>query len=175
MKKGTILSMLLFFSLAAFSQEQGFPKSWTGNWKGELRWFKAGQTEPQTVQMELRIHPTDSAGTYTWQLIYGEGGQDNRPYLLVPKDPKTGHWVVDERNGIVLDQFLIGNKLCGAFTVQNSTLVNSYQIEKGQLIVEFYTMAAKPLVTTGLGTEESPKVDSYRLSAYQKAVLIKSN
>ena len=175
MKSIAMFSLLLSITFSAAAQQNSFPQSWVGHWKGELQWFKSGKAEPQTVKMELRIQPTDSAGTYTWQLIYGTISDDNRPYLLVPRDIPAGHWVIDERNGIVLDQFWIGDKLCGAFTVQNSTILNNYRMENGKLMVEFFSLAAKPLVTTGNGTEESPKVDSYRMSAYQKAVLTKSN
>jgi len=37
--------------------------------------------------------------------------------------------------------------------------------------VEFFSIGAKPIATTGHGTEESPAVDSYRVGSYQKAVL----
>lgn len=127
------------------------------------------------MNMELQIQPGDSAGAYTWQIVYGQATEDNRPYLLRPRDPAAGHWVIDERNGILLDQFWVGQKFCGAFTVQNSTIVNNYWMEEGMLMVEFFSIGAKPLVTTGNGTAESPKVDSYRVGSYQKAVLRKIN
>jgi hypothetical protein len=121
--------------------------------------------------MELRIQKGDSAGNYTWHIIYGSAAEDSRPYLLKAKDAAKGHWVIDELNGIVLDQFLVGNKFCGAFTVQNSTIVNNYWMENGKMMIEFYSLAAKPINTTGNGTDESPSVDSYRVGSYQKAVL----
>lgn len=173
MRPSLLAALFLLFSGLLYAQDAPFPKSWVGHWKGELQWFKSGKTEPQKVNMELRIQPGDSTGTYTWQIIYGSTTEDNRPYLLKPKDPAAGHWVIDERNGIVLDQFWVGQKFCGAFTVQNSTIVNNYWMEEGMLMVEFFSIGAKPLVTTGDGTAESPKVDSYRVGSYQKAVLRK--
>lgn len=122
--------------------------------------------------MQLIIHPADSANTYyTWQIIYGNKGEDNRPYILKPVDTAKGHWQVDERNGIVLDQYFIGNRLSGAFTVQTSTIVNNYWREGANLVAEFYSIAAKPVATTGQGTNDSPKVDSYAIKSYQRAVL----
>jgi hypothetical protein len=44
-------------------------------------------------------------------------------------------------------------------------------MEKNKLIVEFYNVSAKPVATTGKGTEDSPKVDSYKVGSYQKAIL----
>ncbi|MBK6937067.1 MAG: hypothetical protein IPH18_09435 [Chitinophagaceae bacterium] len=164
------LFILLFVYATTAAQQKGFPESWEGNWKGKLLWYKTGVVTPQTVNMELRIHKADSAG-WTWQIIYGTETEDNRPYILLPKDTAGVHWVIDEKNGIVLDQFWAGNKFCGAFTVKNSTIVNNYWLEKGKLQVEFFTLGAKPLATTGLNTDESPFVQSYRIGGYQKAVL----
>jgi hypothetical protein len=165
--------LLIAFAVSAScnAQPDAFPKSWVGNWKGELHWYKTGTAAPQKVAMILRIHPADSAGTYTWQLIYGAGGEDNRPYKLIPKDTAGIHWVVDEQNGILLDQFWVGNKLCGAFTVMHNTIINNYQLENGRLLIEFYSISSKPITTSGDGTDETPKVDSYRVGSYQRAVL----
>lgn len=171
-----IFFIVIFFSFSAKAQQikKTFPKLWEGNWKGELQWFKTGTTEPQKVNMELRIRSIpvkDSADVYTWQIIYGSESEDNRPYKLIQKDSTGIHWVIDEDNGIVLDQYWVANKFCGAFTVMNSTIINSYWIEGDKLHVEFYSISAKPINTTGKGTDEIPSVDSYKMGSYQKAVL----
>lgn len=168
-----LVTALFCFPVFVAAQLKSFPKSWEGNWKGELQWFKTGSAKPQKVNMELRIRPGDSSGTWTWQIIYGSETEDNRPYKLMRKDSAGTHWVIDEMNGIVLDQYWVANKFCGAFTVQNSTIINNYWIENGKLIVEFYSLSAKPVATTGNGTEESPSVDSYKIGSYQKAILSK--
>jgi hypothetical protein len=163
------MAMMTTFLLSA--QKNPFPQTWEGNWKGELLWYKTGKADPQKVNMELKIHPADSASTWTWQIIYGSATEDNRPYKLIAKDTTGTHWVIDENNGIVLDQYWVANKFCGMFTVQSSTIVNSYWMENGKLIVEFYSIAAKPVATTGHDTDESPSVDSYKVGSYQKAIL----
>ena len=124
--------------------------------------------------MELRIQPADSTDSYTWQLIYGSKEEDYRPYILKPVNKEEGHWVIDELSGIVLDQYWTGNKFSGAFTVQKSTIINSYWMEDDKLYVEFFNIGAKPMITTGKGTDEIPFVDSYKLGSYQKAVLIRA-
>lgn len=165
------ITLLFLCCIMALSAAGQFPQSWVGNWKGEMHWFKNGAKEPQKVPMQLRIGEGDSSGTYHWQILYGEAGADNRPYLLKAVNAAAGHWVIDERNGIILDQYWLANRLCGAFTVQNSSILNSYWLEGEQLHVEFYSLSAKPVRSSGEGTEESPKVDSYRAGSYQKAVL----
>lgn len=153
------------------AQSAHFPSSFIGNWQGELEWYKNGKTEPQKVKMELRIQSTDTKGRFTWNIIYGAATEDNRPYTLISKDSSGIHWVIDENNGIVLDQYWIGNKFSGVFTVMGNTIVNSYWIEGDKLYAEFYSYAAKPVATTGKGTDESPAVDSYKVGSYQSAVL----
>jgi hypothetical protein len=171
MRTVLLLTCSIFFSFTAIAQQNQFPKSWEGNWKGELQWYKTGQAAPQKVNMELRIQPGDSSHKYNWQIIYGNDNKDNRPYTLIAKDTANGHWVIDENNGIVLDQYWVANKFCGAFTVQNSTIINNYWMQDDKLIVEFYNISAKPIATTGQGTDSSPKADSYKIGSYQKAVL----
>ena len=170
----TILLLgFLSYSLFSSGQSKPFPQSWQGNWKGELQWYKTGSSTAQKVNMELRIHPGDSSGIWTWQIIYGSETEDNRPYKLMGRDSTGTHWVIDEMNGIVLDQYWVAGKFCGAFTVGNSTIINNYWMEKDKLVVEFYSISAKPIANSGKGTEESPSVDSYKIGSYQKAILTK--
>lgn len=177
-KNFSVTSRVAFIQIICFyiasdcyAQKNKFPESWSGNWKGELQWFKPGKPEPKTVNMELRIHPVDSTDIFTWQIIYGSASEDNRPYVLKAKNKSAGHWVIDELNGIVLDQYWAGGKFSGVFSVQNSTILNSYWIKDDELHVEFYSLGAKPVSVTGHGTPESPSVDSYAIYGYQKAVL----
>ena len=168
--------VLVGISLKVNAQSQiSFPKSFVGNWSGTLELSPVAKPS-QTVNMELRIQPSkDTAGHYTWNLIYGAPGTDNRPYILKPVDTARGHWVIDELNGIVLDEYFIKDRLVGVFTVQQSTIVSSYTLNPdGQMEVEFITFLAKPLVTTGKGDESSPSVDSYEIRSIQKAILKRS-
>lgn len=153
------------------SQQPVFPQGWEGDWKGELYWYTTGHSAPQKVIMELRVHPSGTDGTWDWQIRYGTAAGDSRPYKLIRKDSSGVHWIIDEQNGIILDQYLLAGKLCGAFTVQSSTIINSYTLEQDQLQVEFYTVSAGPVATTGEGTKDTPQVMSYRIKGYQKALL----
>ena len=172
MKRCVFACCFFLSSLFAFGQTT-FPKDFLGHWEGTLSWYRAGNATPQQVKMQLVIKPADSANTYTWQIIYGDKGEDNRPYLLKPVDTAKGHWQVDERNGIILDQYFIGGRFTSAFTVQTTTIVDSYWREGDCLVAEFYGLTAKPVNTSGHGTEESPKVDSYGTRSYQRAVMRK--
>lgn len=173
MKVLVVLIGFVLTGMATIAQAPtSFPADFVGHWQGTLNWYTEETATPKLINMELHVQPSkDSAGHYTWNIIYGKATEDNRPYLLKPVDTAKGHWVIDEVNGIVLDQYWRGGKFSGAFTVGGTTILNSYWLEKGQLTLEFYSYPAKPVATTGQGTEDSPKVDSYHIRSYQKAVL----
>ena len=170
-KKIIFLVFVSVSPILLFGQNSLFPTEWTGRWKGELHWWQGNSAEPKKVNMELVIEPTDSTDKYTWQIIYGKASEDNRPYILLAVDKEKGHWVIDEKNGIILDQYLIANRLSGSFTVQKSTIINNYWMENDSLVAEFYSMGASPVSTTGKGNDEIPLVHSYKINSYQRAVL----
>lgn len=170
----TIISFVSFIVIAAAhvsAQTSSFPQSFIGDWKGTLTWAVPGKA-PQIFTMRLNIQPADS-GRYTWQIIYGDDQKDNRPYLLSPVDTAKGHWVVDERNSIILDSYWIGNKFTGVFAVSGSTILDQYWIENGDMYVEFVTYNSKPLAVTGSTSKEIPAVDSYQIKSVQRGVLKK--
>ncbi len=157
--------------MAGFVRAQNFPQAFLGHWTGELLWHQAGKKEPQKIQMHLIVQPADTAGHYTWQIVYGDNNQDNRPYVLKPVDTARGHWVIDERNGIVLDQYWIGNRLSGAFRVQTSTILNSYRVEGDRLMIEFFNLTTEPVGKTGGTSKDVPVVESFGIKSFQQAVL----
>lgn len=165
--------ILLFLLVTCGARAQEFPADFTGHWEGELEWFQPGKKMPKKVKMQLIILPSDSANIYSWNLIYGEKNEDNRPYLLKRVDTSQFHWIIDERNGIVLDYYWIGKHFTGTFTVQSSTIFNQFYLNGNNLVAEFYSITAKPISTTGKGNEDIPFVNSYAARAYQKAILQK--
>ncbi|GAA4321199.1 hypothetical protein [Flaviaesturariibacter amylovorans] len=166
--KRLLLFLLLLSGTAA---AQDFPEAFVGHWKGTLHWYSAGKKEPRTVTMQLLIGRTDTAGQYTWRIVYGDSLRDDRPYVLRPADSAKGHWLIDERNGILLDQYWVGGRLTSAFSVQSSTIHNAYWLEGGRLIAEFHATGVAPVRTSGHGTEASPEVKSFPTKSYQRAVL----
>jgi len=171
--KKFFLSCCFFIACIFAHAQNNFPEQFIGHWQGELKWYQQGKKDPQKVKMQLIILPADTLGQYTWQIIYGEDNKDYRPYFLKLVDTAKGHWQIDERNGIILDQYWLGNKFSSAFTVKNSTIIDSYWLEKGKMMVEFFSISAKPVSTTGGTSEDIPPVESYSVKSYQKAVLKK--
>ena len=165
-----VFLILVLLSYTSYSQK-GFPDPFVGHWKGEIEWYRPGVDTAKKFKMQLIIQPADSANHYTWKIVYGERGEYTRPYMLKPVDPAKGHWMVDEQNGILLDQYWIGPKFYSVFSVGGMTIVNSYWREGAQLLVEFASFPSKSVRTSGAGTEESPTVESYHVRSYQKGIL----
>jgi hypothetical protein len=147
-------------------------ENFCGHWKGELEWHRPGKAT-QKFSMQLKISKTDTIGIYNWQIIYGDSGKDVRPYTLKPVNDAIGHWVIDENNGIVLDNFFVGNCITGSFTVMGNTIVNNYCLENEKLNIEFVSMKLADKKSSGKGTNESPVVESYRITGLQKGMLLK--
>jgi hypothetical protein len=152
------------------SAEKSFPASWVGKWKGTLTWYQ-GQQQRQDVPMELHILPGDSTDHYNWHIIYGTNQQDKRAYMLKPFNKQRGHWLIDELNSIVLDHFLIGDRLCATFSVGGNTILNNFQVRGDSMMVEFYNYLEKPIVITGGGDTTIPKVKTYGIRSHQFGVL----
>lgn len=173
--KNYVLKISCFLTLwfvlvnTAGAQPALFPQSFVGNWKGTLTWSRAEKAKQQFT-MRLNIQPADS-GRYTWQIIYGDNQQDNRPYLLMPVDTAKGHWQIDERNTIVLDGYFIGNTFTSVFSVSGSTIVSKYELTADGLLVSFTTYATKPITTTGGTSSEIPPVESYKVVGLQQGLL----
>ena len=171
--KGKILGCVMqLLVLQATAQHKISIADFTGKWKGSLEWSRPGKT-PQQFSMQLNIAPTGIANQYTWQINYGDSGKDIRTYSLQPVDTSTGHWAIDEHNGIVLDNYLLSNCLTGSFTVMGNTITDSYCLENGKLKVVFISMKLADKTTTGKRTGDSPSVDSYRLTGMQQGWLEK--
>jgi hypothetical protein len=173
MRRFFIVNVLLLMSLFSLAQQNAFPASFVGNWKGTLTWNRPAKASQQFT-MRLNIQPADS-GRYTWQIIYGDDQKDNRPYILMPVDTVTGHWQIDEKNTIVLDGYFMGNSFTAVFSVSGSTIVSKYELTAEGMEVSFTTLATKPKTTTGGTSKEIPPVDSYQVKSVQQGLLKREN
>lgn len=175
MKKIPLIIALLAMAVSLQAQDStAFPRNFIGTWKGKMQWITAGKPAVE-YSAQLKIVPADSAGQYTWTITYGDEGKDVRPYLLKQVNASLGHWVVDEGDGIVLDSYVHGNSIHGAFTVEDATLVDNYKVEGDKMFVEFFTIKLKEKNISGKGTKETPFVESYKIANYHTGLLTKVN
>lgn len=74
---------------------------------------------------------------------------------------------MDELDGIILDSYIHGNSIHGAFKVQDNTIVDNYRVENDTIFVEFFSFELSGKKIPGKGTDETPLVDSYRMGSFQ--------
>ncbi|MEM8883369.1 MAG: hypothetical protein AAGD14_04830 [Planctomycetota bacterium] len=165
------LPLVLLATLHAEDTKPGFPASWKGSWKGPCRVVRAGQPD-LSFPMELHVAPIEESGRWTWRIVYGEGAQrQERAYELVPKE--GNHYVIDEKNSILIDSYLEGENLRSRFGVSGNSLEVTYARRGDELDVTITTFAARPVRTSG-GEARVPPVTSYALKAVQRATLRRS-
>lgn len=165
--------IITFLFITSILSAQNFPKSHEGTWKGELNIFAPKSDKPvQTIEMQLKITPLNDK-TWAWEIGYLVGEGDIRKYELIENDASKNEWQIDEKNGIILSQVLLGNRLVGSFSIENSLIINSYEFNEENITVEFYSTPLKSEEKTGEGTEASPFVYNHKIGNYQKAVLSK--
>lgn len=108
-----------------------FPEDWKGVWAGKCsNTGPAGQQTYAPVEMRLTILPKGQTGTWQWQIEY-KGGATNqvRDYTLKAVDAAKGQWLIDEQNGILLDNFSVtGTLLEEAFSVGNTLIFGRHQL-----------------------------------------------
>lgn len=153
-----------------------FPQYWLGYWEGELNIYNhTGRT--MTIPMALDNATTDNDSIWTWAIIYGEDTiSGRRDYELNIVDVSKGHYVVDEKNSIFLDAFLLDNSLVSTFNVGGSIIQSSYELDGNEMLFSIQMYNDKEIRTTGdtiYNGEEIPIVKSYRNSVLQKARLKK--
>lgn len=170
-----ILGLHFFiFSAQAQTTQPNPITNWLGTWKGQLKINNVKGGKQISVPMTLNIQPTDSSSRYSWTLIYGEGSSMQiRPYELLDKG--NGQYIIDEKNSILLDAYMLGNTLVTRFEVKGSLLMITYQLQAidKQIIFRVYSGKHEPLNKTG-GQKDVPEVTTYPMSVTQEAYLDKN-
>jgi hypothetical protein len=164
-----LLLCLSLLSTLVTAQDEAFPATWEGEWRGDLVVYQHGN-EVQRIPMSLTILPLGSNGHYTWAIQYGRDESNLRPYRLIPADPEKGQFAIDEQNGIVLDGFFQRDTYFSLFSVSGSLLQTRVQRTQDTLLYEITAGPMEPLNTSG-GRDSIPAVDSYAIPTLQRAIL----
>ncbi len=153
-----------------------FPQSWQGEYSGTLVISKA-QGVVQEIPMRMIIKPTDSANIVTWNIIYGADSiKGLRGYVLRTVDFKKGLYILDEKNSIAMESYLIGNKLFNNYAVEGNALLTTTEKVGDSLIFEIIFGKEAPVSTSGgekVKAENIPLVKSFPVLLTQKAILKK--
>lgn len=166
---------LLIFNTQAQTSETKPNKlaAWLGTWKGMLQ-VNSANGKNMNFPMTLNIQPTDTSNRYSWTIVYGEGSSMQiRPYELLDKG--NDRYIIDEKNSIVLDAYMLGNTLVTRFEVKGSLLMITYQLHviDKQIIFRVYSGKNEAIKETG-GQKNVPIVKTYPLNVVQEAYLNKN-
>ena len=101
-----------------------FPDMWVGDWKGALKIYDQHGFR-NIISMELRIHPTDSSDRFSWRIVYDTSA---RNYELVIRDSAKNIFSIDEKNGIDIMSYLLGNHFVSRFEVDGQLLECEYTL-----------------------------------------------
>jgi len=167
------LLLFLFFPLFANAQTPitTFPNDWMGDWYGTMAIYNA-DGKAQEINMELHLAEMDSAGRWQWTLVYEvDTVRDEREYELVAKDAAKGHYVIDEKNSILLDSYLYKNVLTSRFSVNNSLLIVNYSFFSDRIEFQILFGSLEDVITTGEEVTEVESVLSYPMRGMQSATL----
>jgi hypothetical protein len=92
-----------------------------GTWVGSCDYTQVDGTN-EVVSLTITIAPL-SATEVSWGLNYQGGsiGTLVKNYVLRAVDVAANHYVLDEQNGILIDEYLFGDRLVSSFDVGNDT------------------------------------------------------
>ncbi|MBN23030.1 MAG: hypothetical protein CL678_17225 [Bdellovibrionaceae bacterium] len=123
---------LVFYSTTSLGSST-FPDSWIGKWTGKAQTVR-DQKIQRTMQMTLEIRSTENPDVFDFQIQYE--GEKVRQYELVAKNRSRGHWVLDEKNGILIDSFYSQNILRSLFMVNGKIIPFRYEKNRNRIHID---------------------------------------
>jgi hypothetical protein len=153
------------------------PEKWNGTYKGTVDLLRPGRAVvtpdgSSTVAMELIVTPADGKpGTVSWTIVYGTGEKrQERPYELSAVPGYANRFLMDEKNGILIDHALIGEVLVSQFRVGTALLVSRFELVPEGVQVEISSFQTTP---SRKSRPESAnlEVESYPATTIQRGLL----
>ncbi|WP_375466805.1 hypothetical protein [uncultured Nostoc sp.] len=179
LKRSLLVLMLMSFLIlvmvktvqSASSSSNSFPENWQGTWSGTM-FNRSVKGQSKTVPMILKIQPiSNNPLRYTWQITYEAGAKKQlRNYELVIKDRGAGHFVIDEKDGTLIDAWWVGDTLYSQFRVGNRLLNSQYERQSDRLrykLVTYQPLSSPP----AKGSQQKVPFESYQIGAVQSAEL----
>ena len=169
--KNLIFLFSILFGPNLFSQtiqdKDIFPDSWLGNYQGKMLIISTLHDKIDTADVEFQFSDTNVKNRWIYKMTYHSKkyGEMVKDYELIKPDSLAKNtYLIDEKDGILIQNTLMGNTLYCNFIVSGSLLCCILRKENDDLFFEIftskdqYTLSTQSLAT---GTEESFIVDSY--------------
>ena len=139
---------------------QAAPEDWAGAWIGTCT-SDNYNTDNATLPYEIKLSiGVNDAQTLAWRIQYPPEAARN--YQLKLQNDLAGHYSLDEKNGILIDQFYSANVLRELYVVNGKIFSGSTTKNGDALVMEHSSYWANPLRITSL-PDGSFQVSSYAL------------
>lgn len=164
MKKIALL-ILISFTFYSVNFAQSFPEKCEGVWKGKMQIYNQSKNI-SSVDIRMTISKIDSL-SWTWKTEYISASLPvTKDYVLRIKNLEKGEFLIDEGNGIILNEQLIGNKMISVFDIKGLLLTSSYELIDNKLIFE--------VISGRKAQSNGANIESYQMKNLQRVVLTKT-
>lgn len=117
-----------------------FPKSWLGAYSGTMYILKSNNVD--TVDVKFEFLETQNQKRWTYRMTYKSPkyGDIVKDYELIKPDSlKEDTYLLDEKNGILIEEIILGNTLYSSFSVSGYRLFGVLRKEGRDLFYEIVT------------------------------------
>lgn len=159
-----ILLVLIISSLyLPVLAQNSIPQDYLGEWEGTMYIMSKGKVR-DSVGIVFTAAATDDPHAWTWRTQYlSEKLPMTKDYILRLDDAENKVYLTDEGDGLVLYDYLFGNKLYSVFETSGFLLTSSYEFRENEIIFE---------VTSGKAlSEEKKDVNNFSVLNVQRVVL----
>lgn len=175
MKPFIVTALLLLTSLQLSAQH--FLDRHTGEYTGTLFLLRPG-APTDSIPFKMIIQPTGENGHWTNTVIYNDDSNASAKNYEWVVDPENGQgrYIMDEKDGILITETLIGNTFYCHYTIDEMYYIVETTFEEGTIGFELscYKNAGKrESLSQPDETGATWKVDSFPLLTVQKGTLRK--
>jgi len=115
----------------------------------------------------------DDGSRYSWVVTYGpkSDAEQRRAYEIAAVDAAHGHYVIDEKNGLKIDAWLVANQIFAPFEIEGSLIAAKYIRMNGGIVMELPSFATDKRRRTCLESNRNTCAHSYRMTGVQLCFL----
>ncbi len=173
----------MLISINSYTQttiaDESFPGGWLGTYKGKMYIIKQEKGIVDSVNVKFELLATRFSNQWAYRMTYNSAKYPEiiKDYLLVkPDSAATGTYMLDEKDGIIIQQTLLDNTFYSSFSVAGDYLHSTTR--KIANVIEFEVLSSrrKESLTTKNKAKKGQvvfEVKSYPPFTTQKAKLIK--
>ena len=156
-----LILLMAMFPMAA-NAEDLLPTRMAGVWTGQMEIWSKG-VKRDVIPVVLTIAPR-GADRWQWKMEYrSKTNPMVKDYELRLKDRASQTFITDEGDGVILEDYVFGNKMVSQFETQGIWLTSTHELLDGQLIFE---------VTAGKRSDTASKgITNINITSLQRAVM----